>query len=508
MNTTFNTRSLLYIIIALGILAHLFSLVILPEAAYADSFYHVMLSQDVMGRGTLDLPLSQWAVPPPLYYLIFSSTFFLSGLPIDQYTIKILPFFFAAIQLLLFFLISRKIFAQNWLAPFALFSIFPLVIRYGSVNYTENLSLIFVLAGTCLILRLREHHAEKTALAMIPIAVSIAALSISKLNGTVLVPVLILAAVYFLYRNRAANIKFSATSSALFFIALALLLSGLWFGMNFLKFGTIDRFSGEQDIINTETAISGILGNVPYYLSIAYIQFWDFPPVQVFPPNAVLPMALLFALVVLPLYIALKVGGYCLLVKRRKYFLGALAFLTTAIFAAIVIGRTFDATNWYTRLIFPIVPFVAILFGYGWLELSKRKWLGRAVLLSLLLFSVYSLAFTSYTALFYANDHSDNSPLYTQIALLPADVTVAIKSNLTKAVPFISGRAAIGKENRFDSASSPELYSSLRLAGVTHIATVCRNDPWDKALLQELERAGKLREIFNENCSALYVLEQ
>jgi len=50
------------------------------------------------------------------------------------------------------------------------------------------------------------------------------------------------------------------------------------------------------------------------------------------------------------------------------------------------------------------------------------------------------------------------------------------------------------------------LYSKLGSAGVTHIATVCRKDPWDKDKLRQLEREGKLKEIFRAGCTALYEL--
>lgn len=502
-----NRDILLYAVIAVGILAHLFSLAALPEAAYADSFYHVMLSQDVMAQGTLDLPLSQWAVPPPLYYLVFSSVFFLTGLPVDQYTIKLLPFFFAAVQLLLFFIVSRKIFGQGWRAPFALFAIFPLLIRYGSVNYTENLALIFVLACTFLVLRLRELKTEKTLFALLPVAVSVAALSISKLNGTVLVPIFMLAAAYFLLKNKTApgtKNKASKTAVAVFLV-LALLLSSLWFALNLYKFGLFDRFGGGEDIATVGRVMFGPFGNMPYFASTAYLFFWDFPPLYVLPAQLLPLLEAAFALLVLPLCIVL-IAGTWLLLKRKKYFFLLLALVTSAGFAVMVISRTMGDA-WYTRLLFPIVPFIAILFGYGWRELAERKFIGRLAMLSLILFSLYSLAFTSYTAFYYSNDHANNSPLYGRISMLPADAKVAIQPNLTKAVLFISGRDALGQDGRFDAETAQGMYGKLLAAGVTHIATVCRKDPWDKNQLLQLEAQGKIAEIFGEKCSALYEVQ-
>jgi len=362
-----NQSRLLYAIIAIGIFARIFSLVVLPEATYADSFYHAMLSRDVMQYGTLDLPLSLWEVPPPLYYLLFSSVFLLSGFPITQFSIKILPLLFLALQVLLFFLISRRLFAENWKVPFSLFTLFPLAIRYGSVNYTENLAMIFVLASTYLILRLRRSQGH-TVFSLLPLVAVLGALSISKLNGTVLVPIFVFAVVYFLLKNRAKK------RTIAIFLAAVLLISGLWFGMNLMKFGMLDRFGGGEDIATAGRIQFDLFGRLPYYASTAHLYFWDFPPLHSF--QEILPMnytlllaaAVLFSLVVLPLYLVLACGFRSLLIARRKYFFCALAALTAAIFSVIVISRTIDM--WHSRLILPILPFIAILFGYG---CRKRK---------------------------------------------------------------------------------------------------------------------------------------
>ncbi|MFH1225456.1 MAG: hypothetical protein V1676_06665 [Candidatus Diapherotrites archaeon] len=500
--------SLLNAAILIVLFARLFSLAVLPEAAYADSFRHVMISQDIMNYGTLDMadnidsPL--WWVPPPLYYLVFSSVFFLTGLPIGQYIIKILPLFFAVVQLLLFFLVSRKLFAENWKVPFALFAAFPLVIRYGSVNYAENLALIFVLACTLLALRIRDARKPVTLLSLVPLAFCLGALSISKLNGAVLVPFLA-AAAYYLLKNGAGK------KTAAIFIIFSALLSSAWFAANYVKYGYADRSfyispalheTGESDLslLSALPQNLAMLASSPEMLSAGFVQFWDFPPFGLLPEQFLPALVLAFALVVLPLYYALFTGA--LSAARTKRFFFALGALATAAIAVMVIARTIDL--WYFRLLFPIVPFIAILFGYGWLELRKNKTAQRLVFLALMLFALYSFAYTSYTAIYYANDQANSASLYAQIALLPEDAKIAIQPNLLHAVNFISGRDAIWKEIGFSASSATELHAKLLSFGVTHLATVCRKDPWDKEMLAELQSEGKLRLLFRENCSALY----
>ena len=260
---------LLILVIALGIGAKIISFLLLPESAYNDAIYHLNIIKEIVSQQTFSLNTD---VPPPLFHAASSALFSFSGLAIDSFAIKLFPLLLLFLQLILGFLLMRKIFPENPLPSFAFLVIYPWLTRFGGINYPEALTVVGVLASLLLILKIREIK-NSNPLYVIALAVSIATISLSKLNGTILVPVFFLGALYVLLKN-----KHSAKSIAAFAI-VAIVLSSFWFGLNIIKFGQFDQHL-EGDITNfgDETGFSpqSILSNLPGY----YLYFFAFPAVS------------------------------------------------------------------------------------------------------------------------------------------------------------------------------------------------------------------------------------
>ena len=390
----------------------------------------------------------------------------------------------------------RKIFPENPLPSFAFLVIYPWLTRFGGINYPEALTVVGVLASLLLILKIREIK-NSNPLYVIALAVSIATISLSKLNGTILVPVFFLGALYVLLKN-----KHSAKSIAAFAI-VAIVLSSFWFGLNIIKFGQFDQHL-EGDITNfgDETGFSpqSILSNLPGY----YLYFFDFPAQAAFSSVSFLagiaPIvpAIIFAIIVLPLLALLLLGAKKLFEKDKFH---ALLIFSAILLAFIpIVQRTA-----YYRLIIPAVPLIAILFGYGFN--SVKGHFKTIAIVSLILFAAYSFAYTSYSAYQFNNALAPNDLLYEKISELQEDSKILIHGNRSRDVEFFAGRSAVGADTgtpEFLVSDHDEFYAAVKKVGITDIAVVCYKDPFSKNAIEELSVQNKLELYFENGCSKLY----
>ena len=100
-------------------MAHAFSLVVLPDAAYGDSATHI--------RNSVEYNITSiYYILPSLIYMIVPAVF--------PFT-KIMPAIATALLLLCSYLLFKYEFKENYIIPFALLTNIPWLIRYGSVNY-------------------------------------------------------------------------------------------------------------------------------------------------------------------------------------------------------------------------------------------------------------------------------------------------------------------------------------------------------------------------------------
>ena len=484
---------LLLLIIAVGIIAKAISFLVLPESAYNDSIYHLNIIREAVAFQTFSLSID---VPPPAFHAASTSLFAFSGLAIDLFAVKLLPFLLLLLQLLLGYMLFRKIFPENPLPAFAFLVVHPWLTRFGGINYPEALAAVAVMASLFLILKMREEKNPgiPTVLAL---AVSISIISLSKLNGTILVPAFFLASIYVLLKNSAPK-KIIVT-----FAISAIVLSSFWFGLNFINFGVFDQHL-EGDISNfgegTGFSPASILANIQWY----YLYFWDFPNASAFSGisflaglDIIIP-AIAFGAIVLPLFALLILGAREIYEKDR--LLALLIFSAVLLALVPVVQRTA-----YYRLIIPAVPLLAILFGFGFN--AAKGHLRTISLVALLLFAGYSFAYTSLSAYQFNGELAPNAALFEKISGLPKDSLVLVHGNRTRDVEFFTGIDAVGATKstpEFIVDNADEFYSSINNLGITHIAVVCYKDPFNKAVLSELEGEGRIANIFEKDCTGLF----
>lgn len=495
MRRSLNANTIFLAVLVLGIIARLFYLMVIPEEAYNDSLYHLNIVKESLEKQSFSIKGID--VPPPFYYSAFSSLLALSFLEINSATAKTFPFVLEALSLLLAFVLFRKIFKENFIAPLSFFSIFPWVMRFSGINYVENISLVFVFSTIYFLLELQEKKTKNFFL-LLPLLFSISALSLSKLNATILAPFFFLAAVVFLYKSKA-----SIQLIALFSI-IAIFLSGFWFAGNFLHLGTIDQHI-KSDAFNfgpnTGFSVQSIAANLPFY----YLYFFDFPNQSAFAYGGFLgqfdftALSVIFAAIVLPLFFCILFGFKK--ITSEKTMFGTCLFLAFAISFVPIIQRVA-----YFRLIIPVVPIIVIAFAKGFYSIKGQK---PRILVqgSFLLFSIYSIALSGISAAAFHSSFSQHEALFVAISSIEENSLVMINSNMQREVGLFSERNALGltaADKRFNGVGAQEFYQNLKEFGVTHIAKTCYKDTIDKKMVENLLESKKIQEIYADDCGAIY----
>ena len=484
---------LLIFVIVLGIAAKIISFVLLPEASYNDAIYHLNIIKEAIALQTFSLNID---VPPPAFHAASAALFAFSGLALDALAIKLFPFALLVLQLILGFILMRKIFPENPLPGFAFLVIYPWLTRFGGINYPEAFTVVGVMASLLLLLKIRELK-NPNPLYVLALVLSISIISLSKLNGTILVPAFFLASIYVLWKK-----NYSWRSIAAFAI-IAIMLSSFWFGLNILKFGQFDQHL-EGDVTNfgdeTGFSLQSIASNLHWY----YLYFFDFPAESSFSTVSFLAgingsvAAFIFAIMAAPLLLLILFGAAKLYEKDR--LLAAIVVFSVLLAFIPIVQRTA-----YFRLIIPVVPMLAIIFGYGFEAVKgKLKVIGVA---SLLLFAAYSFSYTSFSAYKFNNALGQNAELYEKISELPSDAIILVEGNRQRDIEFFSNRTSMGasfETKDFVSENSSVLYDALIKNSITHLAVVCYKDPFSKNAIEELSGQNKLGLYFENGCSKLY----
>lgn len=501
MNIKKAEQWMLYSVIALGIIAKIISIIFLPQSAYNDALFHVFTAQQIINTNTFFIDaVNGIGVPPPFFYSAIASVFVSSGINLNVFSAKLFSTTLVFLQIALAFVLFKKIFPDNFLSALAFFVIFPWVSRFTGVSYPESLTIVFVLAGIFLLVLLSEKKSI-SFFETLPPAIVISAMSLSKLNGTILVPSFLLSFVFLFWAKKTKKKSIAA------FALLTLFFSSFWFGLNFFEYGKFDQHLGDDIyFLNGPTGFSlpSLVSNSGLY----YLYFWDFPNQSAFLPGAFLfgvdffSVAMIFLVLTLPLFMTLVFGAKNLVLKKN--FIALLVFFSIILAFIPVIQRSA-----YYRLIIPAVPFFAMLFGFGHNYLKGKTRL--IVAGSLAFFCLFSVAYTSVSAYSYYLDEQANNPLFTKISGLTEKSVVLIPANLTREVEFVLGKKAVGvsyETPEFLTKNSKELHSILVEKGISHIAVSCRKNPFDLSLLKEMVQKGFLEKIFENDCSKLFEVKK
>jgi len=492
-------------IILLAILARIFVLFMLPDTALTDSMYHLTITkyivqnyaipfQGIPKAGVVDMPV-------PLFHFLTSGFFILFQIPVTLAVAKIFPVIFSFLQLLLSFILLKRMFPKNWIFGFAFVAIQPLLVIFGGVNYLETLASVTVLFCFFVYWRYLETGSKKFIVVM-PFALML--LAISKESATILVPVFF---VFFLYAllKKMPSRDFKSISPAVCFVVAAILLFSAWFVISFAATGGVSSAidSGVTELFVTST-VSATFESIFLYPLNFNAGFWFFLPqgFESLPFGISSSMVFaVFTLISFPFLMLLFYGLVKGLGNRRSSLF--MSFVLLAVCFAISLVPVISRGRMFVqgRMILPVMPLLGIAFSNAFKEL-KFPWKKFFTLLFLLL-ALYAVVFSCFYALHFNQDYNNHVPLYEFVKDLPDESKIVIHGNKTRQIEFIAGKEAISPTT-FMRLESEQLYLKLNESGITHLAETCYKNPWNKDVLEELESQGKLVKVFSDGCSNLY----
>ncbi|MBN2067037.1 MAG: hypothetical protein JW744_01060 [Candidatus Diapherotrites archaeon] len=490
-------------ILAIGLAARLFCLFVLPDAALSDSLYHLGITRQLVEAGTL--PLDDPALHVPLYYIATALPFMALPVPFTLASAKLFPLAFSGLQLFLAFVLLRRIFPKNYLPGLAFVAVHPLLVIFGAVNYVETFASIFVLLCFYIYWRFAQ-TGERIFLYAMPFAIAAAALS--KLSATILVPAFFLAFLYELLKGKHASGqgKQERVKGIALFVALTALLIIPWFAFSFAN-GT-GFFASQQDleIAASSPAVAGLSPESLLMLPAGFNEsFWFFLSRSIgsvslpFSPSAAF---LLFSVVTGPVLILVFYGLTKGLASRERHSIVLL--LCFALMAVLLAAR---GTKFiHSRLMVPAIPLFGIAVSNAFVHLRNVNW-RRLLLFLFLLTALYSLAFSCFYSMHFAQDNSRHLPLYEFIKGLPQNSVVAVHPNKARQVEFIAGRAAFPYKAAFSEMDSSQLYAELNALGITHVAATCYKNPWGMQAIDEMLTLELLGQVYADECSTVYMVK-
>ncbi|HIH21121.1 MAG: glycosyltransferase family 39 protein [Candidatus Diapherotrites archaeon] len=480
--------------LALGVFARLFGFAVLPESAYADSLFHLRIISEALKTGIIQTPDM---LTTPLYHYLNFAFYSITRLPVQMPFIRIIPFFVMLAQIILSFLIISRLFKSRAaiLGGTAFVAVFPWLVRYSPVNYIDSFASVMLLLFYFLLLRSLEKP-SKTSLAFLCLSIPLVVLS--KITVAILLPILLVSCWVLLSKKTSKQLLVGVVS-------VAFVLSIAWFAFSY--------FSNPSSAAPAAETVSRALpwhALLPQNLFKSFISFFDFPPDSAFSNFPLLkqiqwlPAALAFALLALPLaFFALK-GAWSALREKSKILLSMLScFLLLLALAAY---NSIDNNGvFYVRYLIPVISLVGFFFAKG-IETEKPGRLKTAAFAALLLFAFYSAALSSFSALQYKSIAESEMPLYDAISHLPEDSKIA-SLNKYRQVSFYSGKESSGLAGIGSNSAGFQVYAALEGQGFSHLAVTCYNDDWNPAVLQELERQGKLASVFSRDCLNLFEIK-
>ena len=481
-------------IIILAVIARIFALFALPDTALTDSMYHLSITryivenhaipfQGIPEAGVVDMPV-------PLFHLLTAGFLILFQAPLSLATAKIFPAIFSFLQLLLAFLLLKRIFPKNWMAGLAFVAISPLLIIFGAVNYLETLASVTVLLCFFIYWRYVE-TGKKIFLAAMPVALLLLALSKETIRKT-----------------NSKGLKRIALPAG--FAIASILLCSAWFAINFAATGGLgSAFATGTGDMATVLQIPATPESIFFYPLNFNSALWFFlpqgfesAPFGISQELAFLAFTLISFPILMLVFYGLAKGLAATKGPRFKAFL--LLGLCLALSLAILFFRGKRVV--VGRMLLPILPLLGIAFANGFAEIKNANW-KRLFAAIFLLFALYSAAFSSLYAMHFNEDYANHDPLYQFAKDLPQGTVVAIHANKARQVEFISGKEAVPYVE-FAGLGSADLHSKLVELNVTHLAETCYKNPWGSAVLDELESQGLIAIVFSDDCSTLYEVKR
>jgi hypothetical protein len=514
-------RKLFFLIFIVGIAVRFFVALTLPDAALSDTTYHLAIAEHITKTGFFPFEgitsLKLTTVPPGIFHIFIASASLLLGWQVNFANAVSFKILTSALQLLVAFILLRKLFPKNWVYGIAFFTMLPLLIKYSGVNYVETIASVLVLFSFYLFI---EFHRTGQGKFLTLSVFSLAAMAMSKLNATILLPAFLLSFILECWKK-----GLGPKRSVLFLIAVSL-LSSTWFVADFLRSGQF--FSSNASSIELLVNHSGRdLASVSISKFITFwvdfnASFWAFPPeaafrspllLNVFPFLGALSYDTyfwVFSLFALPLSLFLVFSLALLVMRRRPY-----SILLALIFCLALVVVLARATNFvFARMFLPAMPLLSLVFAHGF-ESFSRKW-KRALVALTVIIAIYSFLNMFLFAVHYRSSFNESVRLYDAIAKLPENSKIIIAGNHVRTVRWVSGKSALGPEEAFGIPkveeptqrvkllSKQEIYDTLLDLNITHLALTCLDDPWDRETINEMQLAGMIDEVFSEECALLY----
>lgn len=489
-----NTLNVFLFVLVLGVSARIISFIILPEATYTDSVFHLSLVKEMLETGSIST--IQTSLPMPFYHFLVFVFFAITGLPLTMPFVRIIPFAVSFFQILLAYLIGKQLFPKNkslqifitaFVAAHATLSIF------STVNFTGPIAAMFVLSAFFFLVRIMNSKKVQYVDLMLLI-LSIFALSLSKFNATFTLPAFIVGLFYILKEKK---VSFSKNIGIL---AIILLLSSSWFMFNFFTIGTPLGFSSQEmdsislDLFNTRIT--------PERASFFYFNFWnfpgflEFPKLGIFDPNLILLSSLIFFVAMLPLVLLIFNGFYNAFTQKNKIYI--VLCLAILLVFPIVVKRGFES-----RLFIPVIPLFGIIMAYSF-SLLKNNSFKAVVVISFILFGLFSFAYVSGSAYYFNSKHEKVSDFYLYISELPENSKILSLSEHRK-IMFYAGKQSHFIDLMDQFTDKTQFISAAHQKEFSHFAVSC-NDEYNlnENLLKILVDDNTLELIYHDECSSVY----
>ena len=495
-------KKLFFGIIAIAILARIFTLIVMPDAPLTDSLYHLTIARFIIQNHALPLQGISGLVrdvPAPLYHIIVAIPFTILPFTLNLFTARLFPVLFSALQLILSFVLLKRLFPKHWHFGMAFVAVQPLLIFFGSVNYIETFATCFVLLSFITWMRFSQ-TGRKTFLIAMPFVLG--GMALSKETATILVPVFFLAFLYEIWVKKPAKLSKNWLIGTAYFAIASIALSSTWFLFNFSRIGRFGSIAsagsaGISALVNSSFSMVRVF---LFPLSFNTV-FWNFLS-QAFNQN---PMGIspgialtIFSAITFPVFALILYGLVKGVMKKDKASI--LLLLCSAIaFVALLAASTKEV---YIRMFVPVIPLFGIAFCNAFRELNWVK-LKKVMIVLFVLTAIYSVVFTSLYAMHFYEDYSNHVPLYNFIKELPEDSVIVLHPNKFRQVRFIAERGAIAN-NLLVRLSSEEVREALGNTNATHIAETCYRQTWDPEMFKDFLEQGFVSKVFEDKCSTLY----
>jgi len=492
-----------FAIIAIAILARIFVLFSMPDPPLTDTLHHFTISKYIIENHSLPfqgIPAAGVAdLPVPLYHIVIAMPFVVLGIPFSLEAARLFPFFFSFLQLLLAFLLLKRIFPKHWHYGFAFVAVHPFLVIFAGLNYLETFASVFVLL--CFFVYWRFVETGRTAF-LIVMPFALAGMALSKESATILVPAFFFAFLFELWKKRPAQIGRQWLSKAAFFVVASVLLCSAWFLASFAATGELSlavstglgRLGGGQQLSTSFESIFLLPLNLNSAFWFFLSQGFGKLPFAVSPELAFTA----FSLVTFPLLMLLLYGLAKGLKAREKH---SFLLLFCLVLASVLLASRAKRFIHF-RLFLPVLPLLGIAFCTAFKEMQPANWRKLFAFLFLLA-AIYSIAFSSLYAMHFSNDYNAHVPLYEFVKGLPSESRIAIHPDKTRQIQFISGKEPVSFA-RFQNMDAAQLKEALGDFGATHLAATCHENPWDMQSLEQLSQEGFLQSVFQDSCSTVY----